>query len=66
MNIQELSREELIKYAIKFNIFACYRYPEFVQERDLIKQRMQELGISNQEVQFRPTIPTDPVLKKII
>lgn len=49
-DIMELNREELIEFAIDFNIFKFYDFPEYLETKAMIIQRMNELNISMDEV----------------
>jgi hypothetical protein len=49
-SVSEMNREELIEYAIKFNIFKKYDFAEYVQNRQIIMDRMQELNIEESDV----------------
>lgn len=48
--INQMNKEELIEFATKFNIFKMYDFPEYVNTRQQILNRMQELQISEKEV----------------
>ena len=62
MNIKTLNKQELIEYAKKFNIFKVYKFSEYIQERDLIIEQMNKLGITQEEVMPVRTI-SDEVTK---
>ena len=48
--INEMNRDELIDYAIKFNIHKNYDFPKFLDTRQQILDKMNELNITIDEV----------------
>lgn len=49
-DIMKMNREQLIEFAIDFNIFKFYDFSEYLETKATIIQRMNELNISMDEV----------------
>lgn len=51
--IQNMDKEQLIAYAKEFNIFKLYDFAEYVNTKNAIIARMEQLNVSIDEI--RPT-----------
>lgn len=58
-NIENMTKEELIQFTKNYNIFRCYDFPEFIATKNAVLKRLQELGMSTEDISFSRTASID-------
>lgn len=67
MNIETMTKEELIEFCKGYNIFRVYDFPEFIETKNKVLQRLNELGMTVDDIKVNRTYNSDVrVIKKVI
>lgn len=51
-NIENMTKEELIEFTKNYNIFRCYDFPDFLETKNQVLKRLEQLDISLDEINF--------------
>lgn len=67
MNIKNMNKEQIIKYALEFNIFKVYDFPDYLKTKQEILDRLNELNIPIEDVDVTKyrTVDTNHVVTDI-
>lgn len=52
MNIENMTKEELLDFCKGYNIFRSYDFPEFIETKNKVLQRLNQLGMSTDDIQI--------------
>lgn len=59
MNIETMTKEQLLEFTKNYNIFRSYDFPEFIETKNKVLQRLNELGMSVNDIQLSRTYNSD-------
>lgn len=59
--LQNANRQEVIDFAKQFNIYKSYTFPDYVDVKDAILQKMSDLDIQESEIQVVRVVNEQPV-----